>query len=87
LGLTRFYFYSHKPNEPPHIHIDREDFSAKFWLEPVTLVRSFGFLLKNLGHYKKWWGIINLYYWRHGMGILALAADERVKDVHITEVY
>jgi len=37
------YFYSHEPNEPPHVHIDREDFSAKFWLQPVHLARNVGF--------------------------------------------
>ena len=28
----RLYFYSHEPNEPPHVHVDRDDQSAKFWL-------------------------------------------------------
>ncbi len=32
-GPYRFYFYSHEPNEPAHIHVDRDDCSAKFWLE------------------------------------------------------
>jgi Domain of unknown function (DUF4160) len=31
-GAYRFYFYSHEPNEPPHIHVDRDRLSAKFWL-------------------------------------------------------
>jgi len=39
----RFYFYSHEPNEPPHVHIDRAEFSAKVWLEPVSLARNLGF--------------------------------------------
>lgn len=39
----RFYFYSHEPNEPPHVHIDRAEFSAKVWLEPVVLARNLGF--------------------------------------------
>ncbi len=39
----RFYFYSHESNEPPHVHVDRETSSAKFWLEPVALARNFGF--------------------------------------------
>jgi len=39
----RFYFYSHEPNEPPHVHIDRAEFSAKVWLEPVALARNLGF--------------------------------------------
>ena len=42
-GPYRFYFYSHEPNEPMHVHIDRDDLSAKFWLEPVDLARNFGF--------------------------------------------
>ncbi len=23
-GLYRLYFFSHEPNEPPHMHVDRE---------------------------------------------------------------
>ena len=37
------YFYSHEPNEPPHLHVDRDDQSAKFWLDPVALARNLGF--------------------------------------------
>jgi len=39
----RFYFYSHEPNEPPHIHVDQGDKSAKLWLSPVALARNFGY--------------------------------------------
>lgn len=42
-GPYRFYFYSHEPNEPPHVHVDRDDESAKFWLEPISLARNLGF--------------------------------------------
>ena len=42
-GPYRFYFYSHEPNEPPHVHIDRDDRSAKFWLNPVGLAVNLGF--------------------------------------------
>ena len=42
-GPYRFYFYSHEPNEPPHVHVDKDELSAKFWLEPVELARNFGF--------------------------------------------
>jgi hypothetical protein len=42
-GSYRFYFYSHEPNEPAHIHVDRDDLSAKFWLQPVELARNLGF--------------------------------------------
>jgi hypothetical protein len=47
-GPYRFYFYSHEPNEPPHIHVDREEMSAKFWLDPVQLARNFGFRAHEL---------------------------------------
>jgi hypothetical protein len=47
-GPYRFYFYSHEPNEPPHVHVDRDDLSAKFWLVPVALARNFGFSAKEL---------------------------------------
>jgi len=42
-GPYRFYFYSHEPHEPPHIHVDRADSSAKFWLDPAQLAANFGF--------------------------------------------
>ena len=48
-GPYRFYFYSHEPNEPPHVHVDRDDDSAKFWLEPVSLARNLGFSGHELG--------------------------------------
>lgn len=44
----RFYFYSHEPNEPPHVHIDRDNLSAKFWLERVSLARNHGFNARDL---------------------------------------
>ncbi len=42
-GAYRFYWYSHEPNEPPHVHIDRGEMTAKFWLQPVSLARNMGF--------------------------------------------
>jgi hypothetical protein len=48
IGPYRFYFYSHEPNEPSHVHIDRDDSSAKFWLEPVSLAKNLGFNAKEL---------------------------------------
>ncbi|MGH7393728.1 MAG: DUF4160 domain-containing protein, partial [Candidatus Rokuibacteriota bacterium] len=31
-GPYRFFFYSGDGGEPPHIHVEREDNTAKFWL-------------------------------------------------------
>jgi len=43
----RFYFYSHEPNEPPHIHVDGGGASAKFWLRPLALARNHGFAAQS----------------------------------------
>ena len=42
-GPYRLYFYSHEPNEPRHVHVDRDDLSAKFWLLPIALAVNLGF--------------------------------------------
>jgi len=42
-GPYRVYFFSHDITEPPHVHVDRDDKSAKFWLTPVGLARNLGF--------------------------------------------
>ena len=47
-GPYRFYFYSHEPNEPAHVHIDRDEQSCKFWLEPISLARNLGYNAKEL---------------------------------------
>ena len=47
-GPYRLYFYRHEPNEPPHVHVDRDALSAKFWLNPVSLARNLGFSAREL---------------------------------------
>ena len=48
-GPYRVYVVSHDiANEPPHVHVDREDQSAKFWLSPIALARNLGFGPKEL---------------------------------------
>jgi hypothetical protein len=36
----RFYFYSHEPGEPPHVHVDKGDGTAKIWLDTCAVVRD-----------------------------------------------
>ena len=52
-GPYRFYFYSHEPFEPPHVHVDRDDLSAKFWLQPIALAQNLGFSPKELRRIQK----------------------------------
>jgi hypothetical protein len=43
LNGYRFYFYSHEPNEPPHVHVDKAGATLKAWLDPVELASASGF--------------------------------------------
>lgn len=49
VGPYRFFFYSQEGREPPHIHIERDQSRAKFWLDPVRLHDSGGFRGAELG--------------------------------------
>lgn len=43
-GPYRFYFYSYDCREPRHTHVDRDDASVKFWLDPeILLAENHGF--------------------------------------------
>ena len=54
IGLYRFFFYSNGKAEPPHIHVQRERFLAKFWLEPVSLASSERFASNELREIQKY---------------------------------
>lgn len=43
IGPYRFFFYANENNEPRHVHVQRENMLAKFWLQPVNLASSIGF--------------------------------------------
>lgn len=40
IGPYRFFFYSRENNEPAHIHVRRDRFEAKFWLNPAVVLAS-----------------------------------------------
>ncbi len=52
-GPYRFFFYAGDRDEPPHIHVERDDNKAKFWLEPVRLQNSGGFSRTEIGRIQK----------------------------------
>jgi hypothetical protein len=43
IGPYRFFFVSLDRDEPPHVHVRRDNNVAKFWLTPVALGRAGGF--------------------------------------------
>ena len=44
----RFFFFSNKGKEPVHIHIEKGDGYAKFWLNPIINVTNYNFNSKEL---------------------------------------
>lgn len=42
-GPYRAFFFADDRHEPPHVHVERDDCRAKFWLGPVRLHDSYGF--------------------------------------------
>jgi len=53
VGPYRFFFYAGDRDEPPHVHVEREDKIAKFWLDPIRLQRSGGFSRQEIGRIQK----------------------------------
>lgn len=49
VGPYRFFFYAGDRGEPQHIHVERNDKIAKFWLDPVRMQSSGGFSRGELG--------------------------------------
>lgn len=43
IGPYRLFFYASDRPEPAHVHVERDDRRAKFWLAPVRLGDSGGF--------------------------------------------
>jgi hypothetical protein len=43
VGPYRFFFYAGDCDEPIHVHVERDDNIAKYWLEPIRLESSGGF--------------------------------------------
>ena len=47
IGAFRFYFFSHEPNEPPHVHVDRDEATIK--VARSDLAKSRGFRAHEIG--------------------------------------
>ncbi|MGH2497629.1 MAG: DUF4160 domain-containing protein [Ktedonobacteraceae bacterium] len=48
VGGYRFFFYSNEGSEPPHIHVQKAEKYAKFWLQPIQIADSTGYTSKEL---------------------------------------
>ncbi|MBK8501389.1 MAG: DUF4160 domain-containing protein [Saprospiraceae bacterium] len=39
----RFFFFSNEGNEPRHIHVEKGNCAAKYWLDGIEEIYNFGF--------------------------------------------
>ncbi len=54
VGGFRFFFYSNENDEPPHIHVEKAESTAKFWLHPdVELAWSIRFRDRDVSKLRK----------------------------------
>ena len=53
IGPYRFFFYAGDRDEPQHVHVERDDKIAKFWLDPIRLHHSGGFNRRDIGRIHK----------------------------------
>jgi len=56
-GPYRFFFTSFDCHEPPHVHVERENKTCKFWLDPIGLARNHGFNARELNTIRRLIGI------------------------------
>ena len=43
----RFFFFSNENDEPMHIHVEKGEGSAKYWVDPFEEVYSYGLKAKQ----------------------------------------
>lgn len=48
VGYKFFFYQADVANEPPHVHVTKEDNEAKFWLDPVKIAREGKFRKSDL---------------------------------------
>ena len=48
IGPYRFFFYAGDRDEPLHVHVERDENVAKFWLNPIRLQSSGGFARREI---------------------------------------
>ena len=52
-GPYRFFFFAGDCHEPKHVHVERDDKMAKFWLDPIRLQSSGGFSRAEIARIQK----------------------------------
>jgi len=53
VGPYRFFCYACDRDEPPHVHVERDNGLAKFWLNPIRLQSNKGFAAIEINRIQK----------------------------------
>jgi len=53
VGPYRLFFYAGDREEPLHVHVERDEKVAKFWLDPIRLQESGGFPRQEISRIQK----------------------------------
>ncbi len=46
----RFFFFSNEGKEPIHVHVEKGEKYAKFWIKPIALTYNYKFNNSDLNH-------------------------------------
>jgi hypothetical protein len=85
-GPYRLFFYAGDGSEPPHVHMERDERVAKFWLIPVRLQNDAGFRPGELGVSSGSSRSIRRRPWRRGMTASRVEMDvPRAEDLRVSE--
>ena len=84
----RFFFWSNDRPEPPHIHVETAEKKAKFWLNPVRLVRHAAIMKQNFARSRESYGGTKPFSWENGMNTSVASEETEVlaRDVRFDEV-
>ena len=74
-GPYRFFFYAGDRDEPQHVHVERDDRIAKFWLDPIRLQGSGGFSRVEIARIEKLVSNHRIELTERGMGTSAVELE------------
>ena len=49
----KFFYFADEGDEPVHVHVEKGDAAAKFWLKPVRLSQNYGMKAPELSKIRK----------------------------------
>ena len=53
VGAYRMLFYAGDRDEPPHVHVERDANTAKFWIDPTRLQKDGSFSRTEINRIQK----------------------------------